>query len=206
VNPDQVTTDQQATPETPAGWYQDPEDQTGQRYRYWDGSQWSQATHEYRSLDSSDRVKAPSVRWIAAGGGLALAASPFLSWADVILLGDLNLFQLLRAGGNSTGLAWLAVGVGLTVAFTAYAARKLSAVRLTAIFMGLLAGFISIVVLTGMTKDAEEAAGLVQIAWGPWIAVGGCVAMIIAGVLPQSSRDRTRRDAGSAPRSDRDRA
>jgi hypothetical protein len=103
----------------------------------------------------------------------------------VVLLGDLNLFQLLNAGGNEGGGAWIAVGIGATVIFVAFTAAKASTVRLTAMISGLLAGAYAAVALTSMIDDVEQASGLAQMEWGPYIAVAGCAAMVVAALLKE---------------------
>lgn len=178
----------ETTSTAPAGWYADPVNP--QRSRYWDGSRWTDHLHQ---PDGGGRSSFQSLvdsplRLVAACGGMGVAVSPLLPWVSVVLVGNLNLFQLLELGGNRPTMAWIAIGVGGGAALTAYAASTAGMVRLATIGLGLLTGGFAVLVLSEMVKDAEDAAGLVRVTWGPWIAVAGCVAMVVAGCLPERKR------------------
>ena len=172
-------------PQAPgAGWYPDPWSLAV--YRYWDGSAWTAHTQGAKSSNGFFGVLSGSrVRLVAACGGLALALAPFFPWVTVVLLGDLNLFQLLNAGGNEGGGAWVAVGIGVGVILVAFTAVRASTVRLVAMIAGLLAGAYAAVALTSMVDDVEQASGLAQMEWGPYIAVAGCAAMVVAALLKE---------------------
>ena len=56
--------------------------------------------------------------------GIALAVSPFLVWAHVIIFGDYNLFQLLAADGSSPAIGWIPVLAGVGTAGMAFFVRR----------------------------------------------------------------------------------
>jgi uncharacterized protein DUF2510 len=169
----------------PAGWYVDPWSRAEKRY--WDGSRWTEHAHGVarRKPASWDNFTNNPVRLVAGCGGAGLVVAPFLPWVSVVFLGDLNLFQLLRVGGHTSGLGWLAVAIGAGVAITAYLHPKLTTVRVTAFAAGLLAGAYSAIVLTSLVHDVERARGLARVRWGPYVAVAACVAMLVAALLKE---------------------
>jgi branched-subunit amino acid transport protein len=175
--------DKQATAE--AGWY--PDYQGGGNLRYWDGSQWTSNVHQ-PDLPASLPYPAPRVslgpgRELVLGGGIALAVSPFLTWVTVVLIGNLSLFQLFTASGRSSTAAWPAVVAGGTAAVVAWRERSAITVRSTGFAVGLLGGALAVFALTGLRHDIREADGLAAIGIGPYVAVGGCLAMVVGAAM-----------------------
>lgn len=122
-------------------------------------------------------------RTMVMGGGIALAISPFLTWVKVVLLGNLSLFQLFDAAGRSDGWAWVAVLAGGAAAVVAFKVQRSSTVRGAGLSIGVLGGLLAVLALVGLRDELRDAHGLAVVGIGPYVAVGGCVAMAIGGVM-----------------------
>lgn len=173
-------------PRAPAGWYQDPAG--GPSQSYWDGTKWTGETR--RPAPPAPARGTPSnklPRNLVIGGGLALAASPFLTWVKVVLLGDLTLFQLYDAAGRSNAWAWIAVIAGVVAAIVAWTSRKEESVRMIGLLVGVIGGVIAAYALVGLRHDIRQAAGFAAIGVGPYVAIGGCVAMAVGGLMSKRS-------------------
>lgn len=174
-------------PQAPAGWYPDPRD--GGRELYWDGSAWTGQSREQSAppLPARASRKPP----LSAGGkllmtgGIALGVSPLFTWLNVVLLGSLNLFQLFRANGDKPTLAWGAVIAGAAVAVVAYQDRSRATRHWLGLAAGLGAGALAVYALSGLRHGVERSAGLVTVGTGPYIAIAGCLAMIVGALLPE---------------------
>ena len=166
---------------SPAGWYADPHSVA--TYRFWDGAHWT----NHVSGETIGRARG-SRGWIKgqiviALGGVTLAVSPFLTWAKVVLIGDLNLFQLLQASGhNGSGLAWGAVLAGGAVALNVLTLGAKP--RTVGVMVGGTAGVIAVIEFVHLFHDIRQLDGLVTTSYGPWIAVIGCAMMVVGGLLP----------------------
>lgn len=121
-------------------------------------------------------------------GGVGLAISPFFAWVRVILLGDLSLFQLFEAAGRPTGWAWIAVLAGGATAVVALRGGSPAVVRGTGLSVGLLSGALAILALQGLSEELRDAHGLATVGIGPYIAIGGCLAMVIGAVMSKAKR------------------
>ena len=173
-------------PKAPSGWYPDPQG-SGNLF-YWDGSRWTgdvrgaqESPAPTKASRSLDRPRA-----LVISGGIALAISPFLTWVKVILLGNLSLFQLFDAGGRSNGWAWAAVLAGGAAAGIAFRERRPSTIRGVGLSIGVLGGLLATYALADLRNDLRDVHGLAAIGIGPYIAVGGCVAMVIGAVMSKS--------------------
>jgi len=116
-------------------------------------------------------------------GGVALGVSPFLTWLRVFLLGNLNLFQLLQAAGKSQLLAWGAVVAGGAAAWIAWDTKDPANPRDVGLGVGLGAGALALWALLGLSHDVREAQGLAEVAYGPWVALLGCAALVVGGLM-----------------------
>jgi hypothetical protein len=158
--------------------------------RYWDGEAWTNHVHGGRA-EPERRVKTTPrdrPRALVGFGAVALAISPLLSWVNVVLLGSLNLFQLSQAAGHSRGLAWSAVLVGGASALGAWTASTRSRLRLIGAVVGLGAGLVAVLALVNMVHDVRQAHGLARVSYGPWVAIFGCVAMVVGGWMSKAAK------------------
>jgi Protein of unknown function (DUF2510) len=173
------------------GWYPDPEGTA--RQRYWDGEHWTQ---HYNPAEVGNDTDAPEAhrasrrfgygersRRLAGIGGFVLAVSPFLTWANFVLLGGLNLFQLLRVTNGSTGVAWILLLLGLGIAIYAGRRAQIRKVRR----LGKVAGVILVLYLGLVLIEANSATadtgGLASLGIGPFAAFIGAVLVLLAGFL-----------------------
>jgi uncharacterized protein DUF2510 len=172
----------------PPGWYHDPGG-SGNLF-YWDGSKWTGDVHGAQPSPVATKVSQPRdrARMLVIGGGVALAVSPFLTWVKVILLGNLSLFQLFEAAERSDSWAWAAVVAGGAAAAVAFKERNPSTVRGTGLSVGLLGGVLATYALVGLRDELRDAHGLATVGLGPYIAVGGCAAMVIGAVMSKSTK------------------
>lgn len=111
----------------------------------------------------------------------------FLTWANVALLGSLNLFQLSNASNHRSGLAWGVVLVGGISALGAWTAKSPARAQLIGVIVGLVGGAFAALVLVDFVHAVRHTDGLVRISYGPLIAIGGCAMMFVGGLI------RTRR-------------
>lgn len=176
-------------PRAAAGWYPDP--QGSGNMLYWDGEKWTGDVHAPSPAAQPQRRRETSVR-LMIGGGVALAISPLLPWVKVVLLGNLSLFQLFDAAGRSDGWAWIAVIAGLTAAVLAFREGKPTTVWRVALGVGLLGGALALYALVVLRDEVSEASGLATVGIGPYVAVAGCVAMVI-GALKARAREAAAR-------------
>lgn len=179
---EQATGAESSAPRAPEGWYPDPSG--GDNQAFWDGSKWTGETR--RPAPPRRPEQAQSGDWsrrLLIGGGIALAVSPFLPWVKVILLGDLSLFQLYSAAGRSRFWPWAAVFAGGLVAAAALDNRRREATRHAAMLVGALGGVMAVYALVGLRHDIREADGFAAIGVGPYVAIAGCVAIVVGGFL-----------------------
>jgi len=175
---------------TPAGWYPDPNG-SGSLF-YWNGLRW---TGDLRAPvvpagSSTTRKLEPAVVLVACGGG-ALAIAPFLTWVEVVLFGNLNLFQLFNVAGRPTGWPWAAVLAGAGGGIVVLLDKRPSTVRWVGFCVGLIGGAIAAYALIGLRGDVREAQGLAAVGIGPYVAVAGCVAMVLGAVKSVGAKKRT---------------
>lgn len=173
----------------PLGWYPDPGG-SGNLF-FWDGTQWTGDVHA-PPVSKSQGVSATlqglgRARTLVLGGGVALAISPFLTWVKVILLGNLSLFQLFDAAGRGNGWAWAAVVGGGAAALVAFRERDSSRLRGVGFSVGLLGGGLAVYALADLRHDLDEVHGLATIGIGPYVAVAGCVAMVVGALIARKA-------------------
>jgi len=170
---------------SPAGWYPDP--LSVATYRFWDGAHWT------NNVSGGAVGGAQGFRGWRKGqtliglGGVTLAVSPFLTWVKVVLIGNLNLFQLLQASGHHSGdLAWGAVLAGGAVALDAWIVRAKP--RTVGVMVGGSAGVVAVIEFVHLVHDVRQLDGLVTTSYGPWLAVLGCATMVVGGMFPERRR------------------
>lgn len=164
-----------------AGWYTDP---LGiGKHRYWDGESWTERTVRPNPMSRAGRLSGPEI--VIGIAGIALAVSPFLVWAHVIIFGDYNLFHLLTADGSPHTLAWGFVLAGAGTAVVAFFVK--TDTRIVAIAVGLLAGFFALLKAVHLVHEVRAAKGAATMGYGPWVAVAACAVLIVAGFVEARS-------------------
>jgi hypothetical protein len=123
---------------------------------------------------------------VIAGAALVLIA-PFLSWVHVVILGDLNLFNLLSAGNTSR--LWALIPMALAVWVIVAAVRRSSRTRGLGLVVGIVAALVDGLFLIALLHDVRRAYGLAQVQLGPWLGVGGAVLMIAASATAKTGAD-----------------
>lgn len=121
----------------------------------------------------------PSRTAVVGGAALVLIA-PFFAWVHVILLGDLNLFNLISAAHTSS--LWALIPMGLALAVLVAVLRRSRRARALGIIAGVVAGLVDGLLLIALLHDVRSAYGLAQVRIGPWIGVGGAVLLFAASV------------------------
>jgi hypothetical protein len=124
-----------------------------------------------------------------AGGGAALAISPFLTWVKIVLLGSLSLFQLADASNGSSSWAWAVVGGGAVAAVLAATERDPRALRWIGVGVSALGALVAYYGVVTLRDDVEGASGLATIGIGPYVSLGGCLALA-AGIVMLWRRQR----------------
>lgn len=120
-------------------------------------------------------------RNLILGGGIALAVAPFLPWASVFLLGDLNLLQLLRITGTARAYGWaLIVLGGVTVIFAT--TKPIASAKQLAIPVGGVGGGVILLYYIQMLHTAAQLHNFAHVSYGPVVAIAGCGAMLIGGL------------------------
>jgi hypothetical protein len=156
------------------------------RWRFWDGAAWTDHVHPEPQRALTAQFGRGNL--VIAIGGVALAGSPFLTWVNVVLLGGLNLFELLRISGRPTGLAWIAVGVGALVVCLSLLSDDQGSVRVVAVVAGAVVGFPALLLVAGMVDEVRQTHSLVRVTIGPWVGLLGCLGMLVGGLMPQKQR------------------
>jgi hypothetical protein len=106
--------------------------------------------------------------------------APFLSWVHVILLGNLDLFNLISA--THSRLVWALIPMGLAFAVLVGALRGSRGSRALTVISGVVGALVNGVLLVALLHELRHAYGLAQVGSGPWIGVGGAVLMFGASV------------------------
>jgi hypothetical protein len=181
-------------PAAPAGWYPDP--RGGGDQFYWDGAKWTGAVKGSDSTAGQAGGQTDRATTAVIAGGIALAVSPFLPWVKVILLGNLSLFQLFEAAGHSATLAWAAVIAGGSTAIATYRTGELSTIRRAGLIVGALGGILSLYALVGLRNSLEDVHGLAAVGIGPYVAVAGCLAMVIGALKAKRARSASTAESG----------
>lgn len=185
----------QEPPRAEPGWYPDPRG-SGNLF-YWDGERWTgDVRGAPRPRPTTTKPEFEPARVTVICGGAALAISPFLTWVKVVLLGNLTLFQLFNATGRSSGWAWAALLAGGLVTGAGFNERRPFTLRGIGLSIGLAAGVIAIVTLERMLDDLRETQGLATVGIGPYVAVGGCLAIVIGSLMLKSREPGVRRATG----------
>ncbi len=121
----------------------------------------------------------PNRAGVIVGAAVVLIA-PFFSWAHVILLGDLNLFNLISAAHASA--LWALIPMGLAILVIVAVLRRSHRARTLGIIAGTVAALVDGLLLIALLHDVRSTYGLAQVRLGPWIGVGGAVLMFASSV------------------------
>jgi hypothetical protein len=114
--------------------------------------------------------------WVMLAGWLALLACPFLTWIHVVLLGDLNLFQLLVAGGQDTAVAWVVSAIGLVGAAVTLAVSGRT-MRILNLIGSLIVGVLGILNLVEIVQAVSQSSGVASLGIAVLVGLGGVAAI-----------------------------
>src|SRR5947209_2964524 len=99
---------------------------------------WSRLDGRARCDESGALNFNGGTRQLVALGGLLTAVAPFLAWERVILLGSLDLFNLVSASDASPLWALVVPAIGLAAILVAGMASDLTTVRSMGLALGLI--------------------------------------------------------------------
>jgi hypothetical protein len=113
-------------------------------------------------------------------GGILLAVSVFLAWAQVPLVGDLTLYQLFQIGGAERW-AWVivAAGAGLGIQGVVDRKRNVFLIIEVAVIVGL-----SALGIYHYVHEVAQTEGLVQMGVGVYVAGLACLLMFVGALMP----------------------
>jgi hypothetical protein len=128
-------------------------------------------------------------------GGLAVAGSVFLPWAQVVLLGNLTLFQLFTIEHASIW-AWVIVAAGVGIGIEGIVAKRRSVLLIVeaAIIVGIAA-----LGIYHYMHEVAQTDGFVQIGFGVYVAGLGCLLMFVGALLPAEKRAEVAPKTQAAP-------
>ncbi|MEV7097996.1 LppP/LprE family lipoprotein [Amycolatopsis sp. NPDC051045] len=128
----------------------------------------------------------PAPPWARLGlllGGLLVAASPWLPWFTIVLIGDLTLVHLSTIASAPAVPIMMAVTGAAAVACGALL-RSPTAARVSAVTFG---GFTVLLVGLLLVEEYEVVAqlgSLAEVAFGPWVALAGSLAAFLGAAVP----------------------
>ncbi len=134
-------------------------------------------------------TQSPSVagrNGILAGAALTLAA-PFLAWVHVFILGELNLFDLLSAGGASQAWAVVPMAIGAAIGVKALGGRVSPGLT---VLGGMVVAFIYGTFLVALLHAVRGTHGLSGVRIGPWLGAAGAILLIVGGYDAWRARPR----------------
>lgn len=166
-------------PSAPPGWYPDPSGQPANRW--WDGVQWTPHVQPW-----APPPKRRSTGWLATAlGGCAAFVGAFLPWVHILLIGTLNLLQLVGQGSGKAVSALCILGAAFVVGLVGFLEPSGSGTGLptTALVVAICAAVLAGVWGIALNADVRQAAGFASLGMGPFLTVGGfVVAAVGAGI------------------------
>ena len=138
-------------------------------------------------------------RRLIGGGGAALAISPFVPWVSIPFLGGINLWTVSRLSDSGPLVVWLAVLVGVFLAIGGARKGNDGSLRLVAGVAGGLVGLIGIVNVAKLIHGVGETQGFVHLSFGPFLAMGSIVAILVGAFLPLQRADKIKIAAPGLP-------
>ncbi len=141
----------------------------------------SEARQEIQpSSASSWRWTAATGTWVVSVGAVLTGIAPFFTWVHVVLLGDLNLFNLASASHASPLEAWAAPILAAIALFLLL--RSKATIESIGVAFGLLIGLYDGLLLWSLARDVNATLGFAQLGSGPWIGLLGAAAMVVGGL------------------------
>jgi len=120
---------------------------------------------------------------LIGAGGVLLAVSPFLPWIHVVLLGNLNLFQLINLSHGSPGIGYALSAAGVAVALAAALGMPRDGLRAASIAVGVIAGLLGGDYGIGLIKAVHESNGLASAGTGIAVAILAVILLIVPAVV-----------------------
>lgn len=193
------------SPQTPAGWYPDPNGT--QQQRYWDGSQWTE--HYAAPSGGAAPAAAGSAPPVSFGGPSTSTVSPApTSWwavpalAVLALIGAIGLWVSAELGGrtlnetNGTDGDGSIMLVLVVIAVVLLVVWRQSGQRWSAIVAAVLAAIATLLPLIYIIDPSTGAeGGLVDVAewstgWGAYVSFLACAALTVLAVVFATKRRR----------------
>ncbi|WP_410677121.1 LppP/LprE family lipoprotein [Amycolatopsis sp. cmx-4-68] len=135
---------------------------------------------------ASPAVANPVPPWARLGlllGGLLVAASPWLPWLTIVLIGDLTLAHLATIA-SAPAVPLMLVVTGIAAVACGALIRRPTAARVSAVIFG---GFTLLLVGLLLIQEFEVVAQvgpLAEVAFGPWVALAGSLAAFLGAAMP----------------------
>ncbi len=122
-------------------------------------------------------------RILVAVGAALIIVSPYLPWIHVVILGDVNLTQLLAAAHSVQAVSYVVSAVGLGLLLVAVLARSMQTVRVWALTIGSVVLLFGGYATYGLIRAVSASAGLGAMGIGPIMAVVGSVLLIVPPIV-----------------------
>ena len=122
-------------------------------------------------------------------GGALIGLSPLTPWVAVLVIGNVNLFQIADLGQQSAAPWLLAVLGAGAIAVGALGRHHLSA-RVVQAVVALLCGGFGILVLVDLHDAISQTFGVVSLSIGIWLELIGTAVLLASVAVPSSSATR----------------
>ena len=138
-------------------------------------------------------------RWLIVAGGSLLSVAAFVPWIHVLLLGSVNLLQLLSLAKENPALGVLPTGIGVAIILIELLAGGSASGRASVLVMGTLFALISTSLTINLVHAVGQAGGWVGISLGPFVTAAGCALTIVPALVGLMRRTDAPEASGARP-------